>query len=202
MLNPQKKYTLPPGMEEELRTRYRGLKHQSVSTVLKYAESNNMEEELYFPPAQKRKAENHLLYKSRKKELNLHELVVPGDRLSPKEDSKGTPIRFREQKKFAKKAEARRRGGVYLADDYYYQRFFRECVEKPVESTAITQPEVQKPPTRTTSTDLNTSIYSYNMENVFRKSILEPVPSSLVEAEMTRIAQVNEKEHSTQNKLI
>jgi hypothetical protein len=129
--------------------------------------------------------------------------VVPGERLSPKEDSKGTPIRFREQKKFAKKAEARRRGGVYLANDYYYQRFFRECVEEPVSKVVTIQPEVPKQqPIRVVNSDLNMSIYSYNMENVFRKSVLEPVPSSLIESEMTRVAQVNEKEHGTQNKLI
>jgi hypothetical protein len=66
--------------------------------------SNNMEDELYFPPAQKRKTENHLLYKSRKKEFNLQELVVPGIGSILKRIPKGKSIRFREQKKFVKKA--------------------------------------------------------------------------------------------------
>lgn len=55
--------------------------------------------------------------------------------LSPKEDAKGmvndtsgTPIRIREQKKFAKKAELRRRGGVYLSEDYFFQKFYKEHV--------------------------------------------------------------------------
>jgi hypothetical protein len=32
---------------------------------------NTLDDELYFPPEVKRKADNHLLYKSRKKDLNL-----------------------------------------------------------------------------------------------------------------------------------
>lgn len=32
-----------------------------------------------------------------------------------------------------------------------------------------------------TEPDLNNSIYSYNIENVFRKSIIEPIPCSLVD---------------------
>jgi hypothetical protein len=42
------------------------------------SDKNSMDEDLYFPPTSKRKTDNHLLYKSRKKDLNLQELVIPG----------------------------------------------------------------------------------------------------------------------------
>lgn len=48
----------------------------------------------------------------------------------------------------------------------------------------------------------DTSIFSYNMENVFRKSIMEPIPSSIIESELVRVGREVPKDPGTSNQLI